>query len=1707
MAKLSTQAKFVLGAAATGAYLGDITEDPVGGLMGSLVLGGTATFMKLTTSDIKKAGQLPSTFKLDSSLISQKKNQGYTDEEIQTLSKLKKFIATQDRHARSAIKAKKKFLKNSEKILNRDSKLTPKQYKKLMKTNAVISKYIQQHTPEALDSMAVELAEKLKTFGTHITPNYEGLKNYVSAITDAKEASRFLSLSQGASPFSAIDAEDSIRTSQAATLKLQTNRQDALPKLSEYFQKQFNNAPEIALEKARLILERNAGDMLTVKGGSVLYTDKFSGKSEMIPITAVTNQGVFYNTPKPGTNFAVTAANPYGTAYATRTPVRILGTNETRVPTFEDVTKRIHPELLALQVSEGADIGSQLDIVRSQLRHGLDESAVALDLFSKITDDNISQRFRAAGSSTDYQHTLNYDINGKLNTEKPLRKLSMISQAGGTAPEGKAVLTEIMEGYLANNPDMADNLLNNISLNNTTTLSGVDFQSIAPLSMNQRGATAVGVRDMVASNRTQAFDLLSGVYSGFDAQFQSSNVFDKLDVANKAQYNQLMDTVLGTSHVLADGSGFFKNSLETSGRLSAVVSDRLKIGRQPNGSLLIQDERLKDLLDTYKKSGLSTGINEKFIEDYQKVQAAKRFTANYKAENPDTGKYAAESFEDYLKIYNNARDTARVEMRLDTQPFTLEAGQTLGFDASGKSVGLHKQYTSAELTGLLLDEDGNLLLHSKATFNPEQERIAKIFSEASKSNLFGMLPDKFEQAAVMGVLLNENVLQPLTSSTDAMYNQIEDAREGVRNSLSSNTPLTPLQQKIYQAMNSDIILAAEDTNTQGISTLFGQKSVEGVDKALTTESKALKLQLSDKSLANLNRMSGMTIGDTSPLMSKKLAALSTLMQGNFKAATDLNLTATHDVFSNYDKVVQGSGTEQQQKSIRAMLGSLFEGDDVDQLLQNSGNTRQRLAKVLQESTSITNLTGANSQSYQDNLYKFTHGLTESNLDEYAAGMLKSVGAVNKGQAVLGVGNHARMSWTAYNQLLKSGFTKEDLQSFGQADFKTQVELQGIFGERFGHSNDVASFAINNQIGNNTSNVERLLLETIPENRVSSLKTMGIDVNEKSKFITYRLKNSYKDLEYLNFATMTGNHSGVHDDGLKTMMKELERSRIELFSLDNQLAESSDENRGAVKAAFTEAAEKYKKLSESLLKGDNSLVKKAASLMTNQSNISLAMAVGGEASAYIQEQVGKQKIPNGVFISKEGLALRAERMGLKAGDIDLFPIDGYQNLSKVKYKVNGEWLDLKSLITREPAQGPLATTYEDLILDNSLESKGNGAHLFVTENHIGFSKGKYLDYDQDTLQELFGKLGSKAEQDILNTKFAKISSSLDDLIPLANLMKVKGSNNTIYTPLDFENKSSIVSYKNTAGIQGRERKSLAGVATRLATNLSQALDMEFDETAPEKAVRGRFLGHVVVENLLKSAHLSTMEFAKQAESDIESLSRLRGDYVSGKIDAKSYKTEIEPIYRRSLNLNNPDITGQDKTKLDGILSDLLTAEVNQAKLVSSEARTPLDIAQSKIKGTIIDKAKEVLSNFIGMDYETDLQGTRSYGRMAREIKVNIASTLKNNKGILGVGAAALALGSIVTRDGAEVSEERERMIRGNGGKIHTGPQNVPMGINTNTTATSYVTPKVQNTGQKSVEVQGDFAEYAEYGDASNYMDKTAALSSAIFGDNLRTARLE
>ncbi len=1723
---ISTKGKFVLGAAVTGAYTGDIIDDPVAGIFGALVLAGTASAMKLVTSDVVGNSKVMNTFNIDQNKINITRQTGYTEADLATLAKTKNKLNKINAHFKNIADLRTQLEDVTLKL--QDPNLEPGVRKRLIRTGKTLNRKLAKVGNQSAEGFAQNIAEKLKVTNTTINPTQQGLIDYVNAISEPSKANAVLAMLEGASPVQQQSIKKSVMPTKNTKAVFSLSRKSTPASLTKYLMTNLGNTQADAELKTKLVLERAVGDTITIQNHNMMFTDKVTGKTQVLPLTAETKKGIMSHSPSAGTYFAVAGVNPYAAAYSTGQTVKMLD-GTTRVPTFQDATKRMHPELLALQLYQGKSLDDGISFVKAQMKFSGDESQNELiHRATKLNDTDLTKRFRSTGSALNIEHTVNYDNLGNLVEDKPLRKIAKVSSQGGTSSELKAAMMAYQQGFI-DNAGAAESMFNNVSINNLTTISGTVFNPLAPMSMNQRGATAVGIRDTVPVNRSSAYKTLAGSVKSFEQQFESSNVFDKIDILDKKAFNEAVAHLYGSDKVLADGAGLF--NLNASSMFEHGLNQRIVISPQKSGNLFIKNSRINELLQAHqellesKSKVLKNGngvIDEDFIDLYQKAKGLRSLDAARMKKGeasliPDDVKTVAQLMDHvgtkaYLPVGFPHEDLDRYVGK-----FKIKPEQVLAYNGDGSAVKLHKQFSEGVLKGLMMDEAGQLILHTNSTFNPGKEKIVKLFSEASKSNLFGV--SNYKQIAALGALTNAGQITikdglpyykgdmsaPITTDfLDKHVNLIEDK-------VAKNVQLSPLEIATKNAMSTQVLLAAEDTN---ISDFIKMTNASTRDEVMDTLKKGSKVKLSDNSLQMVQN----ALHKNSSLNDTKRAALAAYMTANFKGATDITGTAVGNIMENFQAVVENRSTKAQEQAI-SNLFSMFSGDKptidgvrTDAEMRNK--THAKLTKLIASSTNLKNLTEEDPKKRQtafNRLVKLLSGVSDDDLQRYSSGTTNTIASLNKGQGVLGVGNEARLSWTAQHQLLQSGFTKEQLSVFGHSDPQALLELESLFGERnSGFGRRHAKTTINKYLTqDNLSDFERTLARTIPEGRLDALKKLGIEVSDKTPFITYELKNNYKGLERLNFSTVSTNRSGFFTKDDQLLLKQLEGHRLNLFRLDRQLANAKGDKIPQARKAFEEAADEYIKISESTLRGDNSLVKNAASLRSKQSNVGLARAIGGEASAYIQNQVDDGKMPNGVFVSEEGLDMRLKRMNIGDKEWRYSPIDGYSDLNKVQYKVNNEWIDLKGLYTREPSQGNLSSTWEDIIVDRSIKDVESAEHTYVPENHIAFTTGKVMDYDQDQLQELFPKLSSKAQQVELDTKFNKIGEDVNRIARLHKFLKVKGADKATPTAMDFDNYEDAVSYKNVAGLQGRERKALAPPSTSLAVDITEALSLEFGKDS-QRTHNARFLTHTLVENLIKSAHVDTKDYEKQTESSIEAFSRLRKDYIGGRIDAKTYRKEITPIIDQSLNLGkalaSTDLSQEDKDFLSAARDDMVTAEVNQAKTVASRAKHPLHVTQGVGGGNIMTRATDALENFVlGTGSEFDLQGTQSYGRMLTETKTNIAKTISQNKGIIGLGLGALTVGSMMTRSGPDLPDidkvDTDRYIRNDPSKNLRPARTVPTGIDTNKQTSNYIVPK-QHTKARSIEIDGDYTDLLVPPE-----DRIRDMSSAVFGDALRQVRIE
>jgi hypothetical protein len=119
-------------------------------------------------------------------------------------------------------------------------------------------------------------------------------------------------------------------------------------------------------------------------------------------------------------------------------------------------------------------------------------------------------------------------------------------------------------------------------------------------------------------------------------------------------------------------------------------------------------------------------------------------------------------------------------------------------------------------------------------------------------------------------------------------------------------------------------------------------------------------------------------------------------------------------------------------------------------------------------------------------------------------------------------------------------------------------------------------------------------------------------------------------------------------------------------------------------------------------------------------------------------------------------------------------------------------------------------------------------------------------------------------------------------------------------------------------------------------------------------------------------------------------------------------------------------------IDDVIEDMIKAETEQAKVLSTRATSPLNVTTPRAGSSVVDRAIEATEPFLEVSKEFDLQSSKSYAKLAKEFKLNLGKTLSDNKGILALGLGASVLGSIVGRQGTPVatsgSTDVDRFIR-------------------------------------------------------------------------------
>ena len=1004
------------------------------------------------------------------------------------------------------------------------------------------------------------------------------------------------------------------------------------------------------------------------------------------------------------------------------------------------------------------------------------------------------------------------------------------------------------------------------------------------------------------------------------------------------------------------------------------------------------------------------------------------------------------------------------EQYLKNNPININ-NDPLAYNQKGEGIHLNRMYTSGSITGGFL-VDNEIRLTVDAEFNPEVERNVKLYSTGTKSLNTGVNSAAFDALSAIGVALNSNRLSITANNEYMLDGVLHKSAESVRSVLLQEID-TKKQAGNYIPAN--LISRAEDTGSEKIIKMI-------------------------KEGANGNSIYDILMANNHD---KQVAGMTAALFSEHKAAVDLTTTLGVNI-------EQGVADGRYSTSFKQDFLYHFNSD-------NFLNAKDKTSFLNKAATLVA---------------------SSDIVSQYLDGHSLAVGSFNKGASIVGKGKQAKMSWAAISNLRQSGITSAELNRFGLEDKGILTELRGISEER-----RVAQTSVNSIIkGREASFLNVISQNGEAETRLERMKgAFGRNTTNliDSPFLSYNLTYNDHNIQSLNFSRITTSRSGMYEKDDLKMLKELEGKKLSIMVSDLAYRDSkTKEERNATKLTLTKQLDEYESYVKTMLSGDNNLLKSGLSLYSDKSSIMEVKYIGGEADTFARSQLKDNK--QSWFISKEDAKYKAEQLGV---NLKYEKVDGYSSLFRPVYERNGETIPLSSLVTREPAQGALSSDLISWYVDTTI-SENSLHNVYVPVSKEGgrlYYSGMFGDGDQDVVQTLLGDFKSRAEFDAIENKRQPIRSHFLDMVDITESMKVKGKDIGMKTIGDFASQAEYASYRVSGSLKGRNRKSLAAAATGLAVSLSKSLELELGSLGgtSKELTQGRTMIHNLVENLLKSSKLDTDSFQLVNEQAVEKLTRLRSGYL-GKtkegVTLQQYEKELRSTLPEFLGINSIDENSAKgkvtKTNALNVMENIIKAELNHATTVGNTPFTPLDLNEKRFSSSsaeYIDTLNSIIKEqgITDIDYESGVKHLRkSTGQVALGAYDYLLDVAKSNKGVILGGLGAMAGVALLGRDQPSFSDSRAasrqygaNMLQSPGTYDAPSQNNTPMGMETNPNKAGYILPKTF--GAKGIKVGGEmmnnandmYAEYNSLLDTGNAEDHIYNMTNSIFGDGMRSARLQ
>lgn len=754
------------------------------------------------------------------------------------------------------------------------------------------------------------------------------------------------------------------------------------------------------------------------------------------------------------------------------------------------------------------------------------------------------------------------------------------------------------------------------------------------------------------------------------------------------------------------------------------------------------------------------------------------------------------------------------------------------------------------------------------------------------------------------------------------------------------------------------------------------------------------------------------------------------------------------------------------KTVRTLAPLLFDAIKQDQhYIHDMMSTSTGVHQLTTDPTALKNLAGA--------FVRNAHLSTTLNPDLISAPVAFNVNA----HVETGAGSRdKKISANAQIQLKANGYTGSELNLYGHFDKGAHDDLHALTGMNKKHE-----LLLNKHIEQLSDSQLSNIFGAAPEQRKEMLsRLIGEHIPHDTEFynLHYQPKTGIQSVPLMmgdsrNFASFLSSgadgqevNSRVHNIISQIVQKDLKLSQETNPKVIQTLTDQLDVLHQSLERQITP-----------ILSGSNSLPKAALTRIGTASTQSIISASNGEFSDFIvkQQEAVKNQVADAhasyAALSEEGLFHRLGRSGLDispddkkafaTGDYDnvsfLRKADDFNNLYHIQIPETN--IPMHSMLIREPSMGPMSARYTEYMLDTSIQGRQTAGHIYISSKDTHATFGQISDYDLDTVSEHMlhrDNVANTADVNSVVRKGRELSRQFESVIDFTKQLGVKQNKvaklNSLFDSLDVGSVSGnlgqwqeqFIDYVYNETTKSGLRKSISPAVTILASQLNNSV-MQHVETGSNEAFSARILNHYLVENLIKAQH-STGDAT--GETDAERLTRLRTKAIKTN-NHDDYLTELRTTLHNQLaNISSSDpsrqvgltavdnIVNAEKLHMSGAqpinsmeLGGHLTSAENLGAKLNIVDRVVKGVGQSvPVHDTIqVNAPSNAASNTASSALENAKQAVSNLDRKTfQEALVKSTKASKeffvNNKKVLGLGAAGLAVTAIATRQTPEVNYE-------------------------------------------------------------------------------------